>query len=989
MRLLHFNPSGRLVLTDFRQKTVPLYAILSHRWESGEILFEDLGSEAYKQKDGYRKLEFCANRAAQDGLQYFWIDTCCIDKWNLKELSSAINSMFRWYRNATRCYVYLSDVSASTATEASQQSHWEASFRASKWFTRGWTLQELIAPVLVEFFSCEGQWIGNKTTLEQLINEVTSIPLVALRNCSLDHFTTSERMGWARSRVTTEAEDGAYCLFGILGVSMPPSYGEGKAKAFKRLQDELEADSRAPSIIPFYRNDLFIGRESELAELEEKLFRDEQTTTLTIRGAAGTGKSELALELAYRMRQKDRGCSVFWIDASNKESLQRSYASIAQKIDIPGCDNEQADIFQLLKTHFEERNKNQSLLIYDNIEDRDRGSSNLSTTQEADTIDYLSPSELCSIILTTTNEDTAERFTSQHVVHLEGLTPDMAQAMLGNYVNVAVSQSEGIEAKLLLRELSYLPLAIVQAAAYINTGQMTLREYRSQLDGQLGSALKQDRDVCTNDPVTTTLLVSLDHIRQNNTLAAEYLFFATCVDRKDIPLEFLEAPSYWQKEEALRVLNSHALIFRRPGDSSFDLHRLAHDALREWLQKQGLRDQWSQRAIRRLLSVFPTHENSNRSRWRRFLPHVMRALSCDPTEREDGEKLALAQKCAMALNSDGRYREAEILFMHATETSKRLHGEEHPDTLVTMTNLASVYTSQGRWNEAKELQLQILQLSQRVLGDTHAATLTSMAHLALIHANQGQLVEAERLEVHVREARTSLLGKEHPDTLTSIGNSASLYRSQGRWKEAETVEKEVVEIRKLTLGDEHTDTLTSMDNLASTYWHQRQWEDAEKLQEHVLETRRAVLGDKHRNTMTSMANLASTYYHQGQWDKAESMFILVKDTCTQVLGERHPDTLTSAANLASTYFGQRKWDKAEEMLLQVKETSGKVHGDGHPATLMNLSNLAIAIKFQDRKEEAILLMETCLELREQALGSHHPFTEESRKLLGEWRTEDL
>jgi hypothetical protein len=201
-----------------------------------EILIEDISNGAYKKKEeGYQKLRFCANQAAQDELQYFWIDTCCIDRWNLRERSKAINSMFQWYKNAIRCYVFLSDVSVSTATEPVQHSDWEPSFHASAWFTRGWTLQELIVPVSVEFFSCEGYPIGDKASLDQLIHEITNIPLAALRNCLLHQFTISERERWAENRETTEEEDIVYCLLGILGVSMPTVYGEGQESARSRL----------------------------------------------------------------------------------------------------------------------------------------------------------------------------------------------------------------------------------------------------------------------------------------------------------------------------------------------------------------------------------------------------------------------------------------------------------------------------------------------------------------------------------------------------------------------------------------------------------------------------------------------------------------------------------------------------------------------------------------------------------------------------------
>jgi hypothetical protein len=255
MRLLHFDALGKLVMTTFHGKTIPPYAILSHRWSDSEIMFEDICYGTYKDKqEGYRKLEFCAKQAVQDNLQYFWIDTCCIDKWNLRETSKAINSMYQWYKNAARCYVFMSDVSVSTATEPVQRTDWEASFRASAWFTRGWTLQELIAPVTVKFFSCEGRHIGNKTSLDQLIHEITNIPLAALRNCPLNEFSTTERGRWAKHRSTKEEEDIVYCLLGILGISMPIAYGEGQESARRRLQIEVEAAGSTPSIMPFSRD---------------------------------------------------------------------------------------------------------------------------------------------------------------------------------------------------------------------------------------------------------------------------------------------------------------------------------------------------------------------------------------------------------------------------------------------------------------------------------------------------------------------------------------------------------------------------------------------------------------------------------------------------------------------------------------------------------------------------------------------------------------
>jgi hypothetical protein len=155
--------------------------------------------------------------------------------------------MFRWYRNAKKCYVYLTDVLAPVHEGDIQpgQSIWEAAFRESRWFTRGWTLQELIAPAIVEFYSKEGERLGDKQSLEKPIHEITQIPVQALRGDPFSDFSIAERKGWAAQRQTTEEEDLVYCLLGLCEVSMPPLYGEGREKALFRLTDEADKRSRS------------------------------------------------------------------------------------------------------------------------------------------------------------------------------------------------------------------------------------------------------------------------------------------------------------------------------------------------------------------------------------------------------------------------------------------------------------------------------------------------------------------------------------------------------------------------------------------------------------------------------------------------------------------------------------------------------------------------------------------------------------------------
>ena len=243
MRLLTLSVCGNLSLTDDLVDKIPPYAILSHTWgaDHDEVTFNDLENELGKSKAGYTKIQFCGEQARKDKIDYFWVDTCCINKANHAELSEAITSMFRWYRNAVKCYVYLQDVSARKC-DNNGQTQWELAFRKSRWFTRGWTLQELLAPMSVEFFSREEEVLGDKKILDQQIHEITGIPISALHGASISDFPVAERLQWAARRETKRKEDKAYCLLGIFNVFMPLIYGE-EENAFNRLKEEIEKRS--------------------------------------------------------------------------------------------------------------------------------------------------------------------------------------------------------------------------------------------------------------------------------------------------------------------------------------------------------------------------------------------------------------------------------------------------------------------------------------------------------------------------------------------------------------------------------------------------------------------------------------------------------------------------------------------------------------------------------------------------------------------------
>ncbi|KAI9857277.1 MAG: hypothetical protein M1813_008315 [Trichoglossum hirsutum] len=347
MRLLLLEDDGEFSLTNdlVGDDTIPPYAILSHTWGSDdeEVTFNDLTNGTGKNKPGYRKIRFCRKQAANDGLQFFWVDTCCIDKSSSAELSEAINSMFNWYQDAAKCYVYLADVSVSTSDGDDKFSwRWKPAFKKSRWFTRGWTLQELIAPISVEFFSVEGERLGDKKSLEQTLHKITGIATQALLGCPLSYFSTDERMLWAAKRRTKREEDAVYSLLGIFNIHMSLIYGEGYQKALSRLLKKIK-DSNSINL-PIANGASFDSHAEEhnarclhdtRVELLDQIMewaKDRNSKPIFwLNGMAGTGKSTIARSVAQLLADNGQlGASFFFKKGEgNRGNATRFFTTIA------------------------------------------------------------------------------------------------------------------------------------------------------------------------------------------------------------------------------------------------------------------------------------------------------------------------------------------------------------------------------------------------------------------------------------------------------------------------------------------------------------------------------------------------------------------------------------------------------------------------------------------------------------------------------------
>jgi hypothetical protein len=319
MRLLKYE-CGCLALTpELYADEIPPYAILSHTWaaDEQEVDYRDMFNGSGTHKTGYDKLMFCAQQAELDGLQHTWVDTCCINKDSSSELAEAINSMFRWYQNAAKCYVYLADVAATARMPA------DVDFQDSRWFTRGWTLQELLAPASVQFFTRDRKLLGDKTSLAQQIAEITGIPSKVLRDGHFRDFDIEERISWSGKRSTKRVEDKAYSLLGIVGVQMSLLYGEGYEAALDRLirkarKAKLPTKPEAQAgnvhwVVAKAETELFTGRAQLIDRMREVFHTPEgvevtQQTRLVITGLGGQGKSEVCIKFASLVRKEYASC---------------------------------------------------------------------------------------------------------------------------------------------------------------------------------------------------------------------------------------------------------------------------------------------------------------------------------------------------------------------------------------------------------------------------------------------------------------------------------------------------------------------------------------------------------------------------------------------------------------------------------------------------------------------------------------------------------
>ncbi len=330
----------------------------------------------------------------------------------------------------------------------------------------------------------------------------------------------------------------------------------------------------------------------------------------------------------------------------------------------------------------------------------------------------------------------------------------------------------------------------------------------------------------------------------------------------------------------------------------------------------------------------------------------------------------------------GRYAQAEPLLKVGVETRRRLLGEEHPDTLNSMDNLTELYQRQGKFSQAEALTSRVLDARRRALGAQHPDTLSSMNNLGLLYVYDGKYAEAERLLVAVNNIRPRVLGPEHPNTLVTMNNLAMLYWQQGRYPQSESLFRKVVEVEHRVLGAEHPETLTAINNLSAVYSREGKYGEAETLVNEVLEVRRRVLGDEHPSTLTSMSILAGLARSLGKYEEADRLYTRAWDIDRRTLGANHPNTLSVADNLAVLRRARHAYPAAESLFTKVLEARRTGLGEQHPDTLTTEYHLAELYRDEGQIAQAEELFAKVLETRRRVLGPNHPDTAGAAASLG-------
>ncbi|KAJ7745342.1 hypothetical protein B0H16DRAFT_1321777 [Mycena metata] len=720
---------------------------------------------------------------------------------------------------------------------------------------------------------------------------------------------------------------------------------------------------------------IFQGRKGILDNIHQFFDTDSGKQQIyVLHGLGGAGKTQIALK--FIEESSANFSDIFLVDTSKLETIEMALKNIAVSKSVG---NSAQDTLMWLRS-----NPDKWLLFFDNADD-----------PKINLHNFFPQCNHGNIIVTSRNPELRSYGAHTSVSDMEEAD---AVTLLLRSANVQRSEETHKVATEITKELSYLPLAIVQAGAFISKSE--------NLEGYLvlyhenQARLLSERAIQSHDhyawTVYTTWQISFDQLSQPAatllqlcsflhysgisedmfSYASKYSFPSWSPQKEELqePLEFLghflEPTGKWSSLRFLDVTNeikAYSLISFDTKTNLFSIHPLVHAWSRNALPNGEQYHSCISSLLGMCITKIPANDLVLTSL--RLVSHVdsLRSSSSDQGPDFSGAFWTIYYKAV-------RPKDAQGIAEQVLEKSKVLLGEEHLHTLVAMHNMALTYSHLGQFQKAKELEVVVLEKRTKLLGQDHSSTLSVMGNLASTYFKLGKFQKAKELQDVVLDKRNKLLGEDHADTLLAMGNLASIYSGLGKYQNAKELRSVVLKKQTKHLGKNHPDTLLAMSNLASTYHDLGEYQKAKELRVIVLEKYTKLLGEDHPDILLAMGNLASTYSVLGEYQKAKELKVVVLERRTKLLGEDHPNTLLALGNLASTYSALGEYQQAKELKVVVLEKRTKLLGADHPHTLMAMGNLGrtySALKEYQKAEEVEVVV---LEKRTKLLGEDHPNT---------------
>ncbi|KAH8645473.1 hypothetical protein BX600DRAFT_519485 [Xylariales sp. PMI_506] len=719
--------------------------------------------------------------------------------------------------------------------------------------------------------------------------------------------------------------------------------------------------------IPLRQNHKFTGRDTILKKLQEKLFLQQDCQKLAVVGLGGVGKTQIALQFAYWVKESQPDYSILWVSASSHASFEQTYQKIIKRLVIPADDKDQ-DPGELVRQYLESEDGGKWFLIVDNADDMEvlYGSSD----SGSGIFEYLPESENCLLLFTTRAQDVGVAVAETDLIELEAMTPEEAQKLMEkSLLRKGLLQDEEI-AKELLQELTHLPLAIAQAAAYLNrkrhvTIQGYLKLLRGTEDDMVSLLSREFRDNTlfqkSQQAVATTWLVSFDQIQRSDKDAADLLSFVSCIEAKAIPRSLLPPMQTAEEtEHAIGTLCGYAFLVSREDGEVFDMHRLVHTATRVWTKKYGSSEQTMRKAICHLAEVFPSEL------WREYLPHALGVID-GSNKYESGDLASLSMDVGSYLFDDRRFKEAIRCFQKALRWRAANFCRENASRLATEHALASAYLDDRRIKEAITMFEHVVEIRKDTLVETDHSRLNSEHSLASAYLNDRRIKEAIKMFEHIVEIQKDTLVETDHSRLISEHALASAYLNDRRIKEAITMLEHVVEIQKDTLVETDHSRLTTEHSLASAYLNDRRIKEAIKMFEHIVEIQKDTLVETDHSRLISKHELASAYLDDRRIKEAITMFEHVVEIQKDTLVETDHSRLATEHALASAYLDDRRIKEAITMFEYIVEIQKDTLVETDHSRLVTEHELARAYLDDRRIKEAITMFEHIVEIEKDTL----------------------